>query len=337
MEKKVMDLSRLIKFMDETLESTEKSRLVIQKECDEAYFVMKPWIVDTLVTRQVEKKQCTCPQAQSLDDQAEELAASIEKALQQSQELQYLNNCPQHGDDNSINFITEKKKVAINFVEAFNRFGVPDDLLKILKFYQLFIGKIDEEKIEKKSNIFLEKLETYHDKQIANISENNIVHLVKGFNKLNYNLHNLPSKNVKINSLKNTFYELDNLSKFCSIKKYDTLKSERIEKQKNNNSISTGWLSNGFWNNSTIEYFPEFIKLNTINYKNINELLLLFNSIQQLQHINYQKKLIDIIINDIIPSINNFDNNSKEYINIYKMIFTIVQVLNPNLPTLVSN
>lgn len=62
MEKKVMDLSKLIKFMDEILESTEKSRLVIQKECDEAYFVMKPWIVDTLVTRQVEKKQCTCPQ-----------------------------------------------------------------------------------------------------------------------------------------------------------------------------------------------------------------------------------------------------------------------------------
>lgn len=107
--------------------------------------------------------------------------------------------------------------------------------------------------------------------------------------------------------------------------------------QKNNNSISIGWLSNGFWNNSTIEYFPELLQLNTIKYSNIDELLLLFNSIQQLQHINYQKKLIDIIMNDIIPSINIFDNNSKEYINLYKMIFTIVQVLNPNLPTLVSN
>lgn len=119
----------------------------------------KKKIQTTTESSELLKAKNKFPSVTELDNLIKKITLDTKNNKKSSTEC--LNNCPRHGVDNSIDTITEKKKVAINFAEAFDRFGVPDDLLKILKLYQLFIGKIDEEKIEKKSNIFLDKLETY--------------------------------------------------------------------------------------------------------------------------------------------------------------------------------
>lgn len=48
--------------MNGILESTEDVRWKIQKEFDDANFVLEPWIIDTFVSRKVGVDQCTCPQ-----------------------------------------------------------------------------------------------------------------------------------------------------------------------------------------------------------------------------------------------------------------------------------
>lgn len=46
--------------MDFTLTAAVKVREVLQAECDEANFILRPWIIESIITRDVDGLHCTC-------------------------------------------------------------------------------------------------------------------------------------------------------------------------------------------------------------------------------------------------------------------------------------
>lgn len=148
-------------------------------------------------------------------------------------------------------------------------------------------------------------------------------------------MHENPENSV---SLKKRYFELDNLSKISSIKKYDTLKTRRSDANFSDDeqSVASGWLRNGIWNQSSYEYFSMFTEPLAIQYSNKSELLSLFAMSQRLQLTLYQRNLNDLIVTIVLPLMKTLDPSSEEYLHLYKMIFTIAQVLNPRPPVLVK-
>ncbi|XP_063976697.1 uncharacterized protein LOC135162310 [Diachasmimorpha longicaudata] len=450
-----------MQFVDFTLSSTENVRRILQADCDGANFVLRPWIVETLVTRQVDGDCCTCAPIPDAESQAQEIATGIKTALAQAQkfresislknaeakrknskptlqniyaphqpkskakttvkeqenrnhakvnmidksekskpknfiaankmsvrmmsqnnskstndlrnagnsktslrakcrypsvtELHNLikkislessnsasspslvplaNNCPVHGD-NSSGLFTERKRVTIDLVEALNRFGVPEELLKPLKIYHSYVNKQNDEKKRDGVKTFLDDLNSFHHNQSQTSGSNNHVRLIKGFGELYRDLHETPENSALH---KKKYFELDNLSKISKVKKYDVLKTRRSTANgfKYGYSVAKGWLQNGIWNQTSYKYFLMFTEPLTIQYSDKNELLSLFVMIQRLQQTLYQKDLNDLIINSVIPFMKTLDPSSEEYLYLYKMIFSIAHVLNPQLPVLVK-
>ena len=73
-----------------------------------------------------------------------------------------------------------------------------------------------------------------------------------------------------------------------------------------------------------------------IRYSSRAQLILLFDVTQQLQRAKYQEVLVHYLLHKVIPDAKTFlDSNSKELSEVYKMCFTIIQVLNPKPTVLV--
>lgn len=104
------------------------------------------------------------PSVTELDNLIKKITIDKSKNASTSCLNNFNNNCPRHGE-NSTQIVTEKKKIIIDIVEGLDRFGVPSDLLKIIKLYQLFITKQSEEKNRRKVNPFLKNLEAFVSKK----------------------------------------------------------------------------------------------------------------------------------------------------------------------------
>ncbi|XP_015431260.1 PREDICTED: uncharacterized protein LOC107187631 [Dufourea novaeangliae] len=148
---------------------------------------------------------------------------------------------------------------------------------------------------------------------------------------LNTKFSDKPLDNGKRQKMLNTFLTEFNKMNNLQIRKSDVQKTFIY-----NDSDMAGWMSNGIWNLFYTRYFEGISKVQCIQYTSRNQLLSFFEMTQQLQQIQYVKDLVDIISEEILPSITvSFDSAKPEYIKIYKMICILCQGLNPKIPVLV--
>lgn len=55
-----MDLSSLKSYVDFILATTIKVQKTIQIECQEANFILRPWIIESISTRNIHENNCIC-------------------------------------------------------------------------------------------------------------------------------------------------------------------------------------------------------------------------------------------------------------------------------------
>lgn len=78
--RKEFHLSSLNEFLQRILIFTEEVKFVLTSDCNEATYSLKPWRVETVVTKEITENDCVCPK--------------VRKSLRISQEFQLLNvNC----------------------------------------------------------------------------------------------------------------------------------------------------------------------------------------------------------------------------------------------------
>lgn len=56
-----LQLSSLDKFLQHALILAEEVKLVLLSECTEATYSLKPWRVETIVTKEMTANDCVCP------------------------------------------------------------------------------------------------------------------------------------------------------------------------------------------------------------------------------------------------------------------------------------
>nr|XP_012231616.1 PREDICTED: uncharacterized protein LOC105677515 [Linepithema humile] len=138
---------------------------------------------------------------------------------------------------------------------------------------------------------------------------------------------------MQFNEMNKTLAKLE-----IALKHYDieNIATPVIERPSCDPSLARGWMSNGFWNVSCIEYVKNFSKVYNIKYSSKKQLLSLYEAMQRLQRTEYRNTLIGIILRDVIPAVkSNIDPTSAEYARAYKTIFVLCQDLNPEVPVLV--
>lgn len=63
--------------------------------------------------------------------------------------------------------------------------------------------------------------------------------------------------------------------------------------------------------------------------------MLFYDFIQKIQRKLYETELMELLMQTVIPQLKElFDPTSKEFVETYKMIATVVQILNPTVPVL---
>lgn len=78
-------------------------------------------------------------------------------------------------------------------------------------------------------------------------------------------------------------------------------------------------------------------KVLCIRYSSRAQLASLFDAIQKLQRTKYREVLINYLLHKVIPHVkNSLKPDSKEFVEAYKMSYTIIQILNPKVPVLVK-
>jgi len=246
------------------------------------------------------------------------------------------NNCPLHG--NNARQSVQEQIVAIDVVEALRHFNVPNDIIKVLRTYHAFLkteadslSDTKDDRYKKSVDTFLKEFEAMSITMQDYLLEES--YLLKETAKSISAFCNIFNEDSQSNDMKVTSIELG-----ASFKQYDikNVAESIIKNPSSNFSLATGWMSNGIWNISSIEYFKNFSKAYNIRYCNKKQFLSLYEAIQKLQRTKYLNTLIQIILRDVIPTIkSNIEPTSTEYAQAYKTMFILYQGLNPELPVLV--
>jgi hypothetical protein len=72
-----------------------------------------------------------------------------------------------------------------------------------------------------------------------------------------------------------------------------------------------------------------------MRYSDKNQLIVFYDFIQKIQRDTYEIELIELLMMAVIPKLKeSLDPTSREFAQMYKMIVTVVQILNPTVPVL---
>ncbi|XP_039306213.1 uncharacterized protein LOC105198689 isoform X2 [Solenopsis invicta] len=81
---RTLNLLNLYELLHNTLLITEEVKEILRRDCNQAAFVLKPWQMKTVVEKRIDESTCSCKKN---ENEAEEIAAGIGKAIVLAQEL----------------------------------------------------------------------------------------------------------------------------------------------------------------------------------------------------------------------------------------------------------
>ncbi|KAG7205443.1 hypothetical protein KM043_007435 [Ampulex compressa] len=248
-------------------------------------------------------------------------------------------SCSLYGD-NISQFVLEENILTLDVTEGLDRFGIPGELVDVLRVYHSYIKMLDGLNNDKKThngrNAFLTEFNRMeNDMQSSSRDKKQFIYLSKEFIIL---FRGIFSENADItlyDEINKLFNELN-----CHWARYrpNTLDFKKPRKQQRllHEGLSKNWMSNGIWNKFCIRNFEGISKAHCIRYSSDAQLLLFFETMQELQQTCYLKHLINIILRTVVPKLkHSFDPENPEHILAYKMIWILHQGLNPKLPVLV--
>ncbi|XP_076639711.1 uncharacterized protein LOC143351747 [Colletes latitarsis] len=218
----IINFSALNKFLHQTLIFTEEVKNVLQSNCNEAIFCLKPWHKEIITKQDISNNACICSKS---ENGIEEIAAGISRALLQTQQLR---------EKISLKVTKEEKFFKQPTIsEIYNPRAIDDEEIKTLQNLRVSNNKLHS--IEKKNTIKNnEKTKNDNKQSITNKKE-----LTRNTNFLVRNKCNI--KNTKeIKKLKNTNHKLENNSKLSSSIK----KVKGMEFDNRSTSTSTNELKN---------------------------------------------------------------------------------------------
>lgn len=81
--------------------------------------------------------------------------------------------------------------------------------------------------------------------------------------------------------------------------------------------------------------FIDIFGSHVTRYSDRNQLLLFYSLIQSVQRKSYERDLVELLLTTVIPKLKELiDPSSQEFIEVYKMMATVTQILNPRVPIL---
>ncbi|KAK0163652.1 hypothetical protein PV327_007313, partial [Microctonus hyperodae] len=87
MDENIVDLSSMKSYVDFILAATVKVQKIIQIECQEANFILRPWIIESNSTCNIHENNCVCKSEVNEDEETTKIAIDIGRALTQTKEL----------------------------------------------------------------------------------------------------------------------------------------------------------------------------------------------------------------------------------------------------------
>ncbi|XP_043284272.1 uncharacterized protein [Venturia canescens] len=243
--------------------------------------------------------------------------------------------------------VTEKVRSMIDLMEGLDRFGVPSNLVRVLKVYHAYVNKEvaddrnHEQRCQRATAKFLSEFHAMNENRVAEQKTYaELEPLLAGFTTLQRSLHAQSDfSDEDTNEIISRYAALDFAGKSIRLRKFDPAKFRKSRKSgclEKDAKLSRSWSAHGVWNRFGPDCFPNTMGLTCIRYSNKTELSSFFKLNQRLQLCSYQKSLLDLLVEKILPSLDkHLDGSSSQYCEVYKIIFTIAQVINPRIPTLV--
>ncbi|XP_012269286.2 uncharacterized protein LOC105693681 isoform X3 [Athalia rosae] len=257
------------------------------------------------------------------------------------------NGCLVHDPNTPKQYVEKKIFTTIDVTEGLDRLGVPPDLVKILKKYHSYLnGKSTDNKVvdkrgEKATDRFLTEFQIMNRTRRKESTREKLDSLCVNFMPVLKESYNKNMDFIELSKLKIRYTDLDSTCKLLNIRNFSPVKrkiSRIIENRCQNNLAgqTRTWKFNGIWNETYITSLEGLSRTCCIRYANKNQLLMLFEFMQGIQQFKYHTSLIDLLINDVIPSVRDtMQPKSEEYVNAYKMISMISNILHMKVPVLV--
>ncbi|XP_046482050.1 uncharacterized protein [Neodiprion pinetum] len=255
-------------------------------------------------------------------------------------------NCPVH-DKNAPKYVEEKIYTSMDVTEGLDRFGVPSDLVKLLKVYHGYFNRQSTSKMandkrgEKAEHRFLTEFHTMnHDREKLS-TRRKLDNLCKDFLPMLKESCNKSMDFIELSQIKIRYTNLDTTCKLLEIRNFSPLKRKVCNMMQNRCTKSLiernrTWRLNAVWNEACIPNFKEMSRVCYIRYANKNQLLVLFELMQRIQQLKYQATLVNLLNSEVVPSIRDtLEPNSEEYVEAYKMISIISNLLHQTVPVLV--
>ncbi|XP_046745378.1 uncharacterized protein LOC124410799 [Diprion similis] len=266
--------------------------------------------------------------------------------LSRSDENSEAAGCPVH-DKNAPKFLEEKIYTSMDVTEGLDRFGVPSDLVKLLKVYHSYFNRQSTSKMtndkrgERAEHRFLTEFHTMNHDRDKLSTRKKLDSLCKDFLPMLKESCNDSMDFIELSKIKIRFTNLDTTCKLLGIRSFSPVKRKVCNMMQNRCTESLiercrTWRLNAIWNEVCIPSFKEMSRVCYIRYANKNQLLVLFELMQRIQQLKYQAMLVNLLNREVVPLIRDtFQPNSEEYVEAYKMISIISNLLNQTVPVLV--
>ncbi|XP_068967300.1 uncharacterized protein [Bombus flavifrons] len=255
---------------------------------------------------------------------------------------EYRMKCPLHED--TISQRTCGQNLTLRtIVDSLNTIDIPEEIIKSLRVYHTYLNtecteRSFNEKQQKVLHTFLLEFN-----KMDEIAQNQLAHksyIVTALLKFISLFQTLSSKNIGIDveDIRSLYTKLRSAWKIYEMNEFKNKQILRNDICKTLHTISniTECMSNGLWNLLYNQNLEGISKICCTRYTNKDQLLLFFDVVQQVQHIQYYDDLMKIIAEDVLPNMNIFlDCTQLEYVKIYKMISILYQGLNSKIPILV--
>ncbi|KAJ8687888.1 hypothetical protein QAD02_023683 [Eretmocerus hayati] len=253
-------------------------------------------------------------------------------------------NCPIHAE-NAATTIEEKIISSVDAIEGLDRFGVPPQMVKILKTYHNYIRaevlqetQTSSRKNQEAAANFMNNFERINKKRTL-LNDNKYQNLIDGYSSIFADCRKPNLKHQDIKALKLKFINLESRFNECNVKKT----AGQITFVRSNPDESSGtfsvdmknWISNGIWNYFCVSDLKGFFGSHCTRYSDRAQLVSFYDFVQKIQRNVYEIELINVLLRLVLPKLRElFDPCSQEFINLYKMIVTIAQIVNPKVPIL---